>query len=176
MYSFNQQDRNTPDVNVTFNFPGTYWVKCVYNNPLAGCNGVDSIQVNVLEQFKIFGDDVACEGSTKTYYSNGNATWSVFPTGPVVVGSGSSANVTWVPGTYTLTAIPNPSLFCNSSASFIVEVVPLPILNGINGPDSICPGDNYTYNISSDLSGSPSIEVKHISEAVGYRVLDRRIA
>ncbi len=28
----------------------------------------------------------------------------------------------------------------------------------------------------ADLSGSPSIEIRHISEAVGYRVLDRRIA
>ncbi|NOX47741.1 MAG: PKD domain-containing protein [Chlorobi bacterium] len=156
MYSFNQQDRNTPDVNITFNFSGTYWVKCDYDNPLAGCSGVDSIQVNVLPQYTIFGDDVVCEGNTTTYFGSGGATWSIFPAGPVIVGSGSSASVTWVPGTYTITAIPtNLPLFCNSIASFNVEVIPLPVLNGITGPDSICPGDNYTYFISSDVSGFP---------------------
>ena len=33
LYSFNLTDRNTTSVNITFNTSGTYWVKCVYNNP-----------------------------------------------------------------------------------------------------------------------------------------------
>jgi len=54
-YSFNQQDKNVSQVNISFNAPGPYWVKCEYKNPLAGCNGVDSILVNILPKFEIAG-------------------------------------------------------------------------------------------------------------------------
>jgi len=160
LYSFNQQDRNTPDVNITFNFAGTYWVKCEYDNPLAGCNGADSVQVNVLPEYAIFGDAIVCEGNTTTYYGSGNANWSVSPAGPVIAGSpSSSVNITWAPpGTYTISATPvTPSLFCNAVATFNVEVIAKPVLNNIVGADSVCPCDQYTYGISSDVSGSPYV-------------------
>ena len=159
LYSFNKVDRNSSQVNVTFNYPGTYWVKCEYDNPLAGCNGVDSLQVNVLPEFMISGDLVVCEGDVIPYFASDPATWSVSPAGPVITGNGSNnINVTWTTGSYILSAVPtNPLPYCNDSAFINVEVTAKPILNSIVGPDSICPGKNFTYSISSNTSGWPFV-------------------
>ena len=157
-YSFNQVDRNAPSVNITFNTQGTYWVRCDYNNPLAGCNGVDSIQVNVLPVYSIFGDNKVCEGTTISYNGFfGPANWIVTPPGPIIGGTpGNPVTVTWItPGTYYLKAAPiNASAFCNDSAVMKVDVIAKPILNNIVGVDSICPGKNLTYSISSNTTGS----------------------
>ncbi|MCF8368640.1 MAG: PKD domain-containing protein [Bacteroidales bacterium] len=159
LHSFNNVDKNAANVSITFNYPGTYWVKCDYDNPLAGCSGIDSLQVDILPEFEFFGDETVCEGSTISYFANGPANWFVTPAGPGITGNGTNtANVTWPTGTYTLTAVPvNPANFCNASAFKQVEVIAKPILNNIIGPDSICPGKNFTYSISSNVSGSPFV-------------------
>ena len=158
-YSFNKVDRNSPYVNITFMTPGTYWVKCEYDNPLAGCDGVDSLQVDILPEFTIFGNQEVCDGDIVPYYSSGPANWTVSPAGPIITGNGTNnINVTWSTGTYVVSAVPlNPAVFCNDSAFINVEVIAKPILNNIIGPDSICPGKNFTYSISSNTSGSPFI-------------------
>jgi len=158
--TFNNVDRNSALVNITFLFQGTYWVKCEYDNPLAGCSGVDSLQVDVRPEFFFSGKEVVCENDTTSYYANGAATWSVSPSGPVFTAPNGaiSMDVAWPVGTYTLTAVPvNPNSFCNSSAFKNIEVKAKPVLNNIAGPDSVCPGTNLTYQISSNLSGSPFI-------------------
>ncbi len=152
-YQFNMQDRNTPTVNISFTDAATYTIKCDYNNPMAGCSGTSLYTVEVKPVFEfVFGEETVCEGDTKTYYANGNATWSVSPAGATVAPSGSSAAITWnSPGTYFISATPAaPSMWCNSNAVKIVEVVPLPVLNSIMGADSVCPGKNHIYSISSD--------------------------
>ncbi|MBE0639921.1 MAG: T9SS type A sorting domain-containing protein [Bacteroidales bacterium] len=155
-YQFNDKDRNVPNVNITFNTPGTYTIQCVYNNPMAGCSGASSITVDVLPVFSIlFGPEVVCEGSTETYFSNGNANWFITPPG-ALVGTGNSPAITWgAPGTYTLVAKPvNPSLFCNDSAVKIVEVIAKPILGPITGKTMVCPDKNQTYSVTSNTVGS----------------------
>ncbi len=152
-YQFNLEDRNTPSVNITFFDAANYTVTCVYDNPLAGCSGTSTFIVKVLPEFVFsYGEERVCEGETKSYYTNGAATWSVSPAGPTIAPSGSSANITWnSPGTYTITAsATNPANFCNSNAVKLVEVIAKPVLNPIAGNDSVCPGDNFTYSISSD--------------------------
>nr|NQU91877.1 PKD domain-containing protein [Bacteroidota bacterium] len=161
-HQFNQKDRNVSSVNITFFDPVTYTVKCDYNNPLAGCSGSSIFTVNVLPEFSIFnGDETVCEGSTMQYDANGTANWSVSPAGSTItlIGAGASANISWNnPGTYTITATPvNPAIFCNTSAVKVVEVIALPVLNNIAGADTICPGDNYTYSITSNTTGSPFV-------------------
>jgi hypothetical protein len=115
LYSFNKVNRNSTNVNVTFNTPGSFWVKCEYNNPLAGCNGVDSVQVNVLPVFSISGDKTVCEGNPITYTASGNANWTITPAGPTILsGNGTSSIVaTFTPGTFTVTATPlNTAAYC----------------------------------------------------------------
>lgn len=158
-YQFNLLDRNSATVNITFNDAATYQVKCVYDNPLAGCSGSSVFTVTVLPEFKITsGEETVCESDTWTYSANGSANWTVSPAaGATIAPAGSSASITWnTPGTYTITATPtNPAAFCNSAAYKVVEVIAKPILNSIVGNDSICPAENYTYSISSNISGSP---------------------
>jgi hypothetical protein len=165
-YSFNQQDRNISQVNISFNAPGPYWVKCEYKNPLAGCNGVDSIQVNILPKFDILGDETICQGDTinfSTFSLIGGppATWTTSPTGPVVTsGQGSpSPWITWPsPGNYVLTATSLlPGAHCNLTATKNIKVIAKPILGNITGSLLACPGSNYTYGITSNTSGSPFV-------------------
>ena len=160
-YTFNKADRNVALANISFSTPGTFWVKCNYNNPLAGCSGVDSIQVDILPKFTYSGDETVCEGSVTTYTANGAANWSVSPPGPIILsGNGTaSINVMWAPpGNYTIIASPvNLSAFCNDSVFKKVEVKAKPILGNIVGTDSICPGNKFTYSITSNVSGSPFV-------------------
>jgi PKD repeat protein len=160
LYSFNSVDRNSTNVNITFNTAGSYWVKCQYNNPMKGCSGVDSVLVNVLPVFAITGDKKVCEGNPVTYTSNGNAMWSISPAGATILsGNGSSSIiVTFVPGNYTITAIPtSPATFCNTSAVLTVDAIAKPVLGAIIGADSVCTGKKLTYSISSNISGSPFV-------------------
>ncbi|MCF8370550.1 MAG: T9SS type A sorting domain-containing protein [Bacteroidales bacterium] len=156
-YSFNQTDRNVTLVNITFFAQGSYWVKCEYNNPLAGCNGVDSVLVNVLPIFSIFGPETVCEGDSIYYNANGSANWTISPAGPTILtGNGSpTIRVLWTPGNYTILATASPNVFCNPTASKQVEVIAKPILNSIVGNDTICKNKNHTYSISSNVTGSP---------------------
>jgi PKD repeat protein len=159
-YSFNQQNRNTASSNISFSQPGTYVLQCQYQNPLAGCNGNSVIVVNVLPVFSFSGDETVCEGSTVAYTANGTATWLSTPIGATVpAGISSVKNITFnLPGTYTITATANPTgVFCNPTAVKFVKVVAKPILNAISGPITVCPGKNYTYSISSNLTGSPFV-------------------
>jgi len=154
-YQFNLQDRNTPSVNITFFDATSYTVKCEYNNPLANCGpGTSTFDVDVLPEFVFtYGEEQVCEGTTWTYYTNGDATWSVSPAVPIVPGvPPSTADITWNnPGTYTITATAvNAANFCNTNAIKVVEVIAKPVLNPIAGNDSVCPGENVTYSISSD--------------------------
>ncbi len=147
--------------------PGSYWVKCEYNNPLAGCNGADSIQVDILPKFEILGDETICEGDTvifSTYSLIGGppANWTFSPAGPVVIsGQGSpNASISWpAPGNFVLTATDNSSspVHCNLVATKNIKVIAKPILGNITGALIACPGNNYTYNITSNTSGSPFV-------------------
>jgi hypothetical protein len=160
-YTFNKADRNVSFVNITFMSPGTFWVKCVYNNPLAGCSGVDSIQVDVRPKFFINGDETVCEGSQTYFYSNGNANWWVVPAGPVVISGNGGSNplIQWAgPGNYTVYASPlNTSAFCNDTVFKNVVVKAKPILGNIQGQITICPQSKFTYSITSNVSGSPFV-------------------
>jgi len=155
---FNQQDRNTPSVNISFYDIASYTVKCEYDNPLAGCSGSSVFTVDVKPEFSIFfGDETVCEGKTLPYYATGPANWSVSPAGPTIIGSGATVNILWnTPGSYTITATPvTLANYCNAIAVKAVEVIALPVLNSIVGADTICPDQNYTYSISSDTDDNP---------------------
>ena len=152
-YSFNKADRNVTLVNISFMAAGTYWVKCEYHNPLSGCNGVDSVEVNVLPIFTISGSETFCEGDLITFTATDAANWTISPSGSTITsGNGTSTiSVLWTAGNYIITATPtNPLSYCNAFAIKEVEALPKPILTIINGPDSVCFDENYTYLISSD--------------------------
>jgi PKD repeat protein len=157
---FNQQDKNVPVVNISFLFPGNYWIKCELNNPLSGCNGVDSVMVEVLPKFSITGNDVACEGTPVFFNAPAASTWSISPAGATInSGQGTSTvSISFPPGDFVVTAVVlTPGTYCNDTATKNVESIAKPILNNITGPDTVCPGENYTYHITSNTSGSPFV-------------------
>ncbi len=161
LYTISDFDQNVSNINVTFNSPGTFTISCIYNNPLSGCSGSSSIIVNVLPPFEItFGKDVVCENDTEQYFATNPATWSVSPPGAVVPpGVLNPCPVTWnTPGTYVLMAVTStPGVFCNDTAYKVVEVVAKPVLNAITGPAFACPNKNFTFSVTSNVSGSPFI-------------------
>ena len=164
-YIFNEKNRNVSLVNISFNSFGTYWVKCEYNNPLAGCDGVDSLLVTVTPKFDIVGPDKICEGDTVFYFTNSlvggpPANWTFSPAGPVVYTGQGTPNPSIIasPGNYTIIATSlTPPVNCNLVATKNIQVVAKPLLGNINGPTMACPNTNYTYGITSNTSGSSFI-------------------
>jgi hypothetical protein len=159
-HSFNQQDKNVPIVNISFFAPGNYQVICEYNNPLAGCNGADTILVSVLPKFTITGDEKVCEGTPTFYYTPDPSIWSVSPAGAVInSGQGTTTvSISFPPGNFIVTANVIPAgIYCNTTATKNVQGVAKPVLGNITGNLTVCPGNNYTYSISSNVTGSPFI-------------------
>ncbi|MEI7725924.1 MAG: GEVED domain-containing protein [Bacteroidota bacterium] len=157
-YSFNDKDRNVANVNMTFNLAGTYQIKCIYTNPLAGCSGTSIFNLNVLPVFSISGSELVCQYSSPTYFASAAANWVVTPVGAFVPpGSGISKIITWnTPGTYLITATPTVAgVYCNPNAIKIVQVVAIPILGPIVGPTLVCPDKNSTFSITSNKPGNP---------------------
>lgn len=127
-----------------------------------GCWGTDTLDVLVLPDFQIYGQSQVCAGSTTTYYitnsAAGGVDWSVIG-GTITSSPTNSTSVTidWDqgPGTFIINAVPHdPNVFCNDEASFVVEVVQVPKPDSISGPDFICPGDTYTYNVHGVEAGN----------------------
>jgi parallel beta-helix repeat protein len=158
-HSFNEKDKNVPIVNISFLVPGTYFVTCQYNNPLAGCNGTSTIQVDVLPKFSITGDEKVCEGTPSFFYSPVNTTWSFSPPGPTInSGQGTPIlDASFPPGNFTVIATIPAGTYCNTVATKNVTSIAKPILGIITGADSVCTGNNHTFQISSNTSGSPFV-------------------
>jgi hypothetical protein len=165
-YTFNDKDKNVSLVNISLLAPGSYWVKCEYNNPLAGCNGVDSLLVSVLPKFDILGDETVCEGdpnifSTNSFIGGPPALWTFSGPGTPTINSGQgspSVSLSFPPGNYVITATSQlPGVHCNLTATKNVKVVAKPVLGVITGSLQACPNTNYTYSITSNTSGSPFV-------------------
>lgn len=161
LYTISDFDQNVSNINVTFNSPGTFTIQCNYNNPLSGCSGSSTHTVNVLPPFQItFGREIVCENDTELYFATNLATWSATPAGAFVPGGAfNPCPITWnTPGTYVVRAITTtPGVFCNDTAYKVVEVVAKPILGAITGPASACPNKNFTFSVTSNVSGSPFV-------------------
>jgi PKD repeat protein len=156
-FTFNDKDRNVANVNITFNVAGSYIITCTYNNPLSGCSGVSTFPVNVLPVYSIFGADKVCQYSTNSYFGSGMASWTVSPLTGVILppGPAISKNITFnSPGFYNVTATPPPGVYCNLNAVKVVQVVAVPVLAAITGPNLVCPGSIQAFGITSNTTGS----------------------
>ncbi|MCX6243813.1 MAG: PKD domain-containing protein [Bacteroidetes bacterium] len=161
-YAYNKRDQNTPVVNITFYIKGNYTVKCVYKNPLAGCNDSSTLIVKVSPIYSIYGEENICLTDSPTYTVDpgDNSTWSVSPLGhSTITVSGSSATITWnQAGEYTITATASSAAdVCNTTAIKVVEVFAAPVLGPIVGDVKACPGENLIYTVSSNITGTSFI-------------------
>lgn len=149
--------KNTPTIDIQWgNATGTYTIQCDYNNPNTGCGGKATLNVEVLQPFKIAGQQKYCVGKPFSFTANGSATWAINPTTgftPATFSAGTSISGTWTtPGTYTIHATTtNPALFCNNTDSLQVEVFDKPTVAPIVGSNLICPGNNSMYQAASNM-------------------------
>ncbi|MEZ4931877.1 MAG: PKD domain-containing protein [Saprospiraceae bacterium] len=132
-----------------------------FNNCYLGCEGKDTLDVNIVPSFYAKGPIEVCEKTIEEYNSFNSITsaltpvnWQVINAAGAVVWSSpaatATANVDWnLPlGTYTVRAeSANAAAFCNQDYEIFVDVIaaPLPV-NGIDGSIEICPGETYAYS------------------------------
>ncbi len=137
------------------------------------CGGSDTIEVDLLPKYFIFGDYDVCENNVGNYYNfeipggweNVESDWSVTsPDGSTetnveVANSFLGYQFDSGPGSYTLTATAtNSANYCIEEYSLTLDVSdsPPPVL-GISGQLEICPGNTYIYYADTD---EPSYDVE----------------
>lgn len=118
------------------------------------CYGSANLTVSILPEFELFGPfpNPACVNSTSNIFATGfpsaNYTWSISPPATFTGQGTNNIIVTWDngPGIFEVTAIPDDgSVYCNDMVSVFVNVVEVPLPDGIDGETEICPGETYTY-------------------------------
>ena len=144
--------------NANFNNPQQVIVE--YSNCYLGCEGQDTLDVNIVPSFYALGPIEVCEKTVEDYTSHNSITndpvpmnWEVFNSSGTSVwvsaGAANTASVDWnLPiGDYTLRALPPTAAdFCNDKYEIFVEVIAAPPpVTAINGEDEICPGETYPY-------------------------------
>ncbi|RMG97227.1 MAG: PKD domain-containing protein, partial [Chloroflexi bacterium] len=127
-------------------------------NPLLGCQGSDSINVDILPEFFIstLNEEVCLDDTTMLFAWPGTGfTWYVTG-GTIISGQGTSnVNVHWTsPGNQTVITVPAVSgTYCNDTVITNIKVRTIAPPDSIAGADSICPGKTYTYTAFSSIGG-----------------------
>lgn len=153
---------NTNQININWTVLGTHIITCNYFDSSLNCGGSATFTVFVRPEGTISGPTKVCINQssnlsiTRPTNIPVNSNWTISPaTATINSGNGTGTiNVTWpTSGTYTVTATAlTPNIIC-SPATYIVTVVPAPVLSSVNGADSICPGNTYVYSATSNTNG-----------------------
>ncbi|OWY22832.1 PKD domain-containing protein [Sphingobacteriales bacterium UPWRP_1] len=140
-------------------FPTTGQICVNYDNCFLDCGGQACMTVPVLAPFELNGPDEICLndiGTFNAFSMSGTplCNWSVtLPNNVTLPNLATNTSVFSFPfnlgtGIYVVTATAqNASLFCNLTASYAVQVIPLPPPPlTITGPTTVCPNGSYTYS------------------------------
>ena len=141
--------------------PTQQWLAVDYESCYLGCDGKDTLYVNILNDFYIEGPIEFCLNENTNFISRtpentGNevpSNWTIFDnTGTVVstsAGPTSDFAVNWNFGSGNFTVYSeadNPDDYCVDNFSIFVNVpAATPPALGIDGIETICPGDTYSY-------------------------------
>ena len=137
---------------------------CSHDN---GCGGTGQLIVHVKPIFGIYGPSKVCPNTTSSPFKGKNLTdnsdvfdvsWKLITPVPTQLTFTTTALLNaylWNAGVgkYRLTAYAPPGIFCNDSASSIVEVVQILNPGPISGPDKVCPGLITYYTVTPNMSG-----------------------
>lgn len=169
--AFIANGQGTNQVTLNFSTPFTYessptvTLYVNYENCYLNCSGIDSLVIDILPFFEIYGTASICTESTQslgTVENNGfgsvPANWHfTYPDGSVVNNVYTNASflnhewtIAYPPGLYMIEAeAVDPSSVCNESYTVWVNVAePPPAPIAINGETNICPDNTYIYNSS----------------------------
>lgn len=134
-----------------------------YENCTLGCEGLDVFNVSITPSFHLTGDLQVCEKGTASVSAQAGFGTNTVPAdvewhledeqGQIVYNAtGMSSSSSFVfdlsPGLYTWVGTNSSGIYCNEEARLDIQVTPLPTPPlGISGPDIICPGQLYGFNI-----------------------------
>jgi len=152
-----QGSSQTRSIQVIFNsFTSNPFVAIEMNDCTRGCLQRDTLWVNRTEPFIVEGPNTLCFGTAGQWQTNSSGTpvpsfWILrSPTGAVVDSTSTAlADYTFSfsqAGRYTIQARPQSDIYCFPSLELSVLIRPeLPDVGGIQGADTICPGNLYWY-------------------------------
>jgi gliding motility-associated-like protein len=142
------------------------WVAVEFENCYLGCGGRDTLFINMRSEFYLEGPIEACVGEPGPFNAwdvEGPAApcnWEVFaPDGSLqtTISNQAATTIDWNSGSgrYTIVATAaNPGDFCKDSYTTFVNVQSAPPpATAIVGPDSICPGVVYSYEVLGNGPG-----------------------
>jgi len=138
---------------------GTIILHVGFRNTVLGCGGEATITINVNPKATISGDDLFCQGDTRTYNVGGaaadwiltDASGAVITTASTLAGTPFSYTFS-TPGTYRLSA--TGSSFCPPE-DFFIKVVGTPApADAITGPARACPGIPVRYEAINPIAGT----------------------
>ena len=149
-------DNNTVWINWANAIPGnTYQLTIFLDNKHLCCNSTGSLTIIPKQKFKVLGPASICVGQSGFFGTlpGGLFDWSVLPLpgAPASVLNAPNYNPIFLSvgtGTYVVTAQENTNAFCNTTASTSVKIVPVPSNGTIQGPDTVCAGNQYPYNMT----------------------------
>ncbi len=153
---------NTNSININWTTIGTHTITCNYYDSTLKCGGTGTYNVFVRPIMTITGANSVCVNSNSNLTSVRptnipvTSNWTISPAGATIVsGNGTSTiNVNWAnAGTYVVTAAATVTNTVCTNASYIVTVLPAPIISAVIGKDSICPGGTYIYKAISNAVG-----------------------
>jgi PKD repeat protein len=172
--------------------PGTVVLGCKWRNTVLGCGGETQLTIQVLAPAVITGDDLFCQGETRSYNIGGlSGSWTLMnaTNSVIATGTGTTFNYTFnIPGTYKLGV--TGTTFCPPE-QFILKVVPTPAPpNVVDGPDSACaniptlyeagnpiPNTSFQWSVSSGTVNAALGDESYITFAGAppYTISVRRI-
>ena len=137
---------------------------CSHDN---GCGGAGQLTIHVKPIFGISGPTKVCPNTISSGFDGKNlsdnssvlpVTWKLITpvSTPLTFASTDLLNdYLWSAGAgkYKLTAYAPPGIYCNDSATTIVEVVQMLDPGPISGPDKVCPGVITYYTVTPNMSG-----------------------
>ncbi len=137
---------------------------CSHDN---GCGGTATITVHVKPIFGITGPTTVCPNiiappfygvNTTANTIEPGTTWKIKTPIPTILTFNSTTalnayNWNAGPGNYYLTAYAPPNIYCNDSAFYTVTVVNMLIPAAVTGPDTVCAGLPFIYNVAPNMTG-----------------------
>ena len=157
-----EEGQGTNRITVTWEegFPNPQYITVFFENCFLGCEGRDTIWVNIRPDFFAGGNIQFCQFETGSFFAQNAQTfasvvcnWELLDENSTGVwSSNSNTNVDlpldFTPGNYLVRATPKfVDDYCNDFYEIPIRIFGAPpAVGGIAGEQLICPGNSYTYN------------------------------
>ncbi len=156
-----EEGQGTNRITVTWDagLPNPQYVSVFFENCFLGCEGRDTLLVNILPDFFAEGDIQFCQYEDGQFFAKNGQTqapvicnWKLFDEAGTSVWSNNSVPTVnipldFTPGNYIVRASPKiVDDYCNDFYEIPIRIFGIPpAVGGITGAKQICPGNSYSY-------------------------------